>query len=129
MGQPAVASGDRVQGTCQIHQRPSPSGGPVPAGPLPFSAPLSRALSASVTVEGRAAAVVGSNGVNKPAHAGLHASDPYAVSSAQVGQVVRGSSSVYFDGQPAAYSTCSATMCGNVATTVTGTATKVVIGP
>lgn len=129
MGQPAVASGDRVQGTCQIHQRPSPSGGPVPAGPLPFSAPLSRALAASVTVEGRTAAVVGSNGVNRPAHAGLHASDPYVVSSAQVGQVVRGSRSVFFDGHPAAYSACGATMCGNAPASVTGTATTVIVGP
>jgi hypothetical protein len=128
MGQPAVVSGDRVRGMCARHQRPSPSGGPVPAGPLPFSAPLDKGLATTVTIEGRAAGVVGSNGRNQPAHAGLHASDPHMVAATQVGRVVRGSRSVFFDGKPAAYSSCGVTMCGKAPAAITGSASTVTVG-
>ena len=129
MGQPAVVAGDQIRGVCQIHQRPSPSGAPVPAGPVPFSAPITQALAVTVTIEGKPAGVAGSNGLNSPPHIGLHGTDPYMAPPTQVGQIVGGSSSVFFDGQPAAYSNCTVTMCAQLPGTIVGTAVTVMVGP
>jgi uncharacterized Zn-binding protein involved in type VI secretion len=129
MGQPAVVMGDAIRGTCAVHQIPSPSGAPMPAGPLPFSSPLMQALATTVTIGGKPAAVVGSSGLNQPPHVGLHASDPYLAPPTQRGQVVVGSATVFFDGQPAAYTGCQVTICAQVPGTLTGTATTVMVGP
>lgn len=129
MGQPAVVLGDTIRGTCAIHQVPSPSGAPMPAGPLPFSAPLTQGLATTVTIQGQLAAVAGASGLNQPPHVGLHASDPFLAPPAQVGQVVTGSATVRFDGRPAAYTGCPVTICGQAPGTLTGTATTVSVGP
>jgi uncharacterized Zn-binding protein involved in type VI secretion len=129
MGQPAVVANDRIVGSCATHVVPSPSGSPMPSpGPLPFSAPLASGLATTVKIGGKFAAVQGSSGVNTPGHPGLHASDPFIVPTSQQGKVVAGSSTVTFDGKPAAYSGCQVTSCAAPAQ-VTGSATKVTVAP
>jgi uncharacterized Zn-binding protein involved in type VI secretion len=128
MGAPAVVANDRIVGSCAIHQVPSPSGSPMPSpAPLPFSAPLTTGLATTVKVGGKFAAVQNSSGLNTPAHAGLHASDPYLAPPSQQGKVVTGSSTVTFDGKPAAYSGCPVTVCGSAPAQVTGTGTTVLV--
>jgi uncharacterized Zn-binding protein involved in type VI secretion len=115
--------GDRITGTC-IHPVPSPPGAPVPT-PLPFSAPLLQGLAFSVLIEGKAAAVVGSAGLNTPSHVGI--SDAFAESNLQRGTVTGGSATVLFEHRPAARTGSSATTC-NAPGVVTGTAARVLIG-
>lgn len=130
MGQPAVVMGDAIRGTCAIHQIPNPaSGAPQPAPPMPFNAPLMQGLATTVMIGGKAAAVAGSTGYNQPPHVGLHASDPYMTPTTQIGQVVAGSGTVYFDGKPAAYTGCQVSMCAQTPAMVTGTAATVLVGP
>jgi uncharacterized Zn-binding protein involved in type VI secretion len=130
MGAAAVVANDRIVGSCALHMVPSPTGSPMPSpAPLPFSAPLTTGLATTVKVGGKFAAVQGSSGLNTPAHAGLHASDPYLTPSIQEGRVITGSSSVLFDGKPAAYSGCPVTSCASLPATVTGTAATVTVAP
>jgi uncharacterized Zn-binding protein involved in type VI secretion len=129
MAQPAV-QGDMIQGNCLpgTHQVPSPSGGPMsnPA-PLPFAGPLTEGLVSSVTIGGRAVAVVGSAGDNRPPHIGLHASDPAQVNvKLQVGKVTTGSATVTFGGKAAATSQSQCKICGGTATIMT-TVTNVTV--
>lgn len=129
MGQPACVMGDKVTGTCAVHQIPNPaSGAPQPAPPMPFSAGLVQSLSTTVLIGGKPAAVVGSSGPNVPPHVGLHPSDPFMVPTTQTGTVVAGSSSVLFDGKPAAKTGSSATICAGAPGQVVGTASNVLIG-
>lgn len=112
MGAPAIVMGDRITGTCPIHQIPNPaSGAPQPGPPMPFSAPITIGTVATVLIGGKPAAVVGCSGVNTPPHVGLHATDPYFAPPMQVGRVVSGSPTVLIGGQPAATQTSSATCC------------------
>jgi uncharacterized Zn-binding protein involved in type VI secretion len=112
LGTPAIVMNDRITGTCAIHQIPNPaSGAPQPSPPVPFSAPLSQGLETKVLIGGKAAAVMGSSGMNTPPHVGLHVSDPYAVPTMQIGRIVKGSRSVLFGGKPAASQSSSATCC------------------
>ena len=67
MSAPAIVQGDRVMGICPNH---TVGGPPVPAGPLPFSAPLTLGLVPTVLIGGRPAAVVGASGYNTPPHTG-----------------------------------------------------------
>src|SRR5438132_9743372 len=104
MGQPACVMGDKVTGTCALHQIPNPaSGAPQPAPPMPFSAPLVQNLSTTVLIGGKPAAVAGSSGLNAPPHVGLHPADPFMVPTTQMGTVMVGSTTVLFDGKPAAH--------------------------
>lgn len=129
MGTPAVVLGDRIVGTCAIHQIPSPtSGAPQPGPPMPFSAPLLQGLATQVLVAGKPAAVVGSSGTNAPPHVGLHASDPFMAPTQQTGRVVAGSATVLFEGKPAANTGCGVTICSGTPGQVTGSATTVLIG-
>lgn len=111
MGAPAIVRNNRITGTCPMHQVPAPSG-TAPAGPLPFSAPITSGLVDSVLIGGQPAAVLGSSGQNSPPHLGLHASDPFAVAKVQVGRITSGSASVLIGGKPAATATAQATCCG-----------------
>lgn len=122
MSGPAIVQNDRIVGQCPIHQIPSPSGAPQPSPPLPFSAPLTLGLATNVQIGGKPAAVLGSSGYNSPAHAGLHASDPYMVAMVQVGRVATGSSTVLIEGKPAATAQSACTCCvtpGQLVATVT----------
>jgi len=128
MAQPLVM-GDKVQGQCAIHQVPNPaSGAPQPSpAPLPFSAPLLTGLEQTVTIGGKAVAVVGSSGMNTPPHVGLHPSDPFFVPNTQQGMVVSGSPTVTAGGKPIATTMGQVAMCAQVPGTPVSTVTDVTV--
>ena len=128
MAQPMV-QGDRVQAQCGTHLIPNPASGvPQPAPPMPFSAPLLTNLATTVTIGGKAAAVVGSGGMNTPPHVGLHPSDPYMAPPTQMAQVMVGATNVLIEGKPAATSQSQATCCGLPVGTCVPSVTNVTIG-
>jgi uncharacterized Zn-binding protein involved in type VI secretion len=108
MAQPLVM-GDKIQGNCAAHQIPSASG-TAPAGLLPFSAPLLSGLEATVTIGGKAVAVVGSSGYNTPPHVGI-VDPPYASPTMQEGKVLSGSQTVTAGGKAVATSSSKVSMC------------------
>lgn len=126
MGSPAIVAGDKVMGTCPNHLIPSPSG-TAPAGPLPFSAPISLDTIATVLIGGKPAAVVGSSGYNMPPHVGI-VDGAFATPTSQVGRILTGSPTVLVGGKPAATSSSSAAMCVTPASTVVPTVMSVLIG-
>ena len=129
MPAPAIVMGDRVTGMCPIHQIPGPPvGNPILGPPMPFSAPLTMNLATTVFIGGKPAAVMGSQGMNTPPHVGLHASDPFMVPTMQMGRVVTGSPTVFFNNKPAATAQSSAMMCATPAATIVPTAVTVLIG-
>jgi len=109
MGSPALVLGDKITGTCSNHLIPSASG-TQPAGPLPFSAPLTVNLVNTVIIGGKAAAVMGSSGVNTPPHPGI-VDGAFAAPLAQIGRVISGSTSVLIGGKAAANVQSKCTMC------------------
>ena len=100
MAQPLVM-GDKVQGNCSIHQIPNPASGRAPArpGPCPSRPRSSMGLEQTVTIGGKAVAVMGSSGYNTPPHVGLHPSDPNMVPTTQEGKVLSGSPTVTAGGK------------------------------
>ena len=96
---------------------------------MPFSAPLTQSLATTVVIGGKPAAVQGSQGLNTPPHTGLHSSDPHMAPPTQIGRVLKGSSTVMFDGKPAAFSNCTTGVCLNAPGMLQGTAATVLIGP
>jgi uncharacterized Zn-binding protein involved in type VI secretion len=128
MAQPLVM-GDKVQGQCAVHQVPSPSGAPMPSpSPLPFSAPLVQSLDPTVTIGGKAVAVVGSSGLNTPPHVGLHASDPCIVPNLQQGMVLSGAPTVTVGGKPLATTDSQVSMCMQVPGQAVSTVSDVTVG-
>jgi len=129
MGAPAIVMGDKVTGSCAIHQIPNPASGvPQPGPPMPFSAPITIGTVPTVLIGGKPAAVVGCSGMNTPPHVGLHASDPYMVPTMQEGRVIVGSATVLIGGKPAAKTGCQVSTCAQVPGTIAGTASTVLIG-
>ncbi len=129
MGAPAAVAGDRISGTCAIHQIPNPaSGAPQPGPPFPFSASLTAGLASRTLIAGKPAATAGSSGLNAPPHVGLHPADPFMAPPMQQGQVVGGSATVLIEGKPAATSASTATMCAGAPGTLAGSAATVLIG-
>lgn len=128
MSAPAIVMGDRITGQCPNHMIPNPAtGAPQPSPPLPFSAPLLQGVVSTVLIGGKAAAVVGSSGMNTPPHVGLHPGDPFLAPPAQMGQVVSGSATVMIGGQPAATAQSQCTCCA-VPGSLVPTVTTVLIG-
>jgi uncharacterized Zn-binding protein involved in type VI secretion len=129
MGQPAAVMGDRISGTCAVHQIPNPaSGAPQPGPPMPFSAPVIQSLATSVLIGGKPAVVAGSMGYNTPPHVGLHPADPFMIPTQQTGTVVRGSTTVLFAGKPAAATGAQCTICAGIPGQLAGTAATVLVG-
>lgn len=128
MGQPAVLLGDSVTGVCSGHQLIGPVGTPVPAPPMPFSAPLTMATSTTVLITGKPVALVGTKGLNRPPHVGLHASDPKMAPPLQQAEITSGSGSVLIEGKGAAYANCAVTACVAAGALVAGTGATVLIG-
>lgn len=129
MGQPAAILNDRITGMCTTHQVPGPTGGPIIGPPVPFSAPLTIGLTSTVLIGGAPVAKLGSSGLNTPAHLGLYPTDPHATPPTQIGRVMAGSTTVHFEGMPAAYTGCQTSICFNLPGILTGTAVSVQIGP
>ncbi len=130
MGTPAAVLGDQITAQCPIHLIPNPATGiPQPCAPLPFAAPLLQGTVATVLIEGKPAAVVGSSGYCTPPHVGLHPADPYMVPTMQVGQVVVGSATVLIGGLPAASQSSAATVCAGLPGTVVASGLTVLVGP
>jgi uncharacterized Zn-binding protein involved in type VI secretion len=128
VGAPAIVLGDQITGQCPIHIIPNPATGiPQPSPPLPFSAPITIGVCATVMIQGKPAAVVGCTGYNTPPHVGLFPADPYMVPMMQIGTILSGSVTVLFGGQPAATATSSCTCCATPGT-ITPTVTSVQIG-
>lgn len=112
MGAPAIVMGDRITGTCAIHQVPNPASGvPQPGPPMPFSAPITIGTVPTVLIGGKPAAVVGCSGMNTPPHVALHATDPFITPPTQIGRIVSGSPTVLIGGKPAATATSTTTCC------------------
>lgn len=112
MSAPPIVMNDQITGNCTGHLVPNPSSGvPQPAPPLPFAAPLTVGLATTVTIGGKAVALVGSQGFNTPPHVGLHPSDPFMVPSSQIGTVIVGSTTVLVEGKPLATAAGQATLC------------------
>jgi len=128
MGSPAIVMGDKITGSCAIHQIPNPASGiPQSSPPLPFSAPLTQGLSTKVLIGGKAAAVMGSSGINSQVHVGLHITDPFMTPTLQVGRVLSGSTTVLVEGKPAATSSSSVLCCVEPGTLVPSV-TNVLVG-
>jgi uncharacterized Zn-binding protein involved in type VI secretion len=116
---PAIVMGDQITGQCPIHMIPNPAtGAPQPSPPLPFAAPLTMNLATKVMIGGKAAAVVGSQGLNTPPHIGLHPSDPFMAPPTEIGQIVAGSVTVMIEGKPAATAQSTCTCCATPGTLV-----------
>ncbi len=127
MAQPLVM-GDKIQGQCAAHQIPNPaSGAPQPGPPMPFSAPLLMGLEPTVTIGGKAVAVMGSQGMNTPPHVGLHPADPCMVPNMQMGNVMSGSPTVMAGGKPIATTSSQVTMCMSVPGQPVSTVTDVTV--
>lgn len=127
MAQPLVM-GDKIQGQCSIHQIPNPAtGAPQPGPPMPFSAPLLMGLEPTVTIGGKAVAVIGSQGMNTPPHVGLHPADPFMVPTTQQGTVMSGSPTVTAGGKPIATTSSQVTMCAQVPGQPISTVTDVTV--
>ena len=101
MGMPGAKQDDEVVGLdIHIVMIPSPAG-PVPTPmPMPFVGKLSGALSSTVMIDGKAAAVKGSTADNQPQH--IPAGGPFQNPPANKATVDAGSATVKFDGQDAA---------------------------
>jgi len=76
-------------------------GGTVPTSlPNPFSGTITGGCSTNVTIDGQAAATVGSTATNKPSHVPQGGS--FQTPPTNSGKVLQGSTSVFINGKPAA---------------------------
>ena len=119
-----LVQGDKITGQCPGHLIPSASG-TQPAGPLPFSAPLTDGCEASVTIGGKPVAVMGASGLNFPSHAGL--ADAFTAPNTQKGLVMSGSPTVTAGGKPIATTDSQVTMCAAVPGKPAATVTTVTV--
>lgn len=111
MGVAAIVAGNRIQGTCPNHMMPSASG-TQPAGPRPFSAPISEGTVSSVLIGGKAAAVIGAFGYNDATTHSDIVDPPFAGGpKAQIGRITSGSPTVLIGGKMAATLNSMATCC------------------
>jgi uncharacterized Zn-binding protein involved in type VI secretion len=109
MGQPAAKQGDHVVAT-DIHliQPPGPSS-PVPV-PHPFDGIINAGYVATVLIEGKPAAVVGSVAFNQP-HLPIGGS--FVAPPRNTGRIIQGSATVTIGGQPAARAGDTALTCND----------------
>jgi uncharacterized Zn-binding protein involved in type VI secretion len=105
MGAAAARLTDTVTGSdTHIVMVPTPPGAPVPTS-LPghvFSGTLTSAASSDVTIEGLAAAVVGTKATNSPPHLPVPPGTSFASPPSNSGEVSSGSSSVTINDKAAA---------------------------
>ena len=120
MGMPAAKQGDRITATDQHTVLiPSPTGTVPQVESLPFTGIIDSTLSATVSVDGRPAAVVGSMATNTPPHVPIGGT--FAVEPTNKGVITSGSGTVFFDGLPAARSADRAITCNDPVPAEVGT--------
>lgn len=114
MGAPAAKQGDRIVATdTHIVMIPTP-GGPVPTPlPHPFVGQLDGDLSSDVSIEGKAAAVVGSTATNMPSH--VPQGGPFQKPPGNKGKIMLGSTTVLINGKMAARMGDTAQTCNDPA--------------
>ena len=124
MGQPAAKQGDKVMATdTHIIMIPSP-GGPVPTPlPHPFVGMLDGSLSSNVNIEGKPAAVQGSQATNTPSH--VPQGGPFQKPPTNKATIQLGSSTVFINGKPAARNGDKAMTCNDPADMPGGTVVAV----
>lgn len=112
MGRPAAREGDRVTATdTHIVLVPGPSG-PIPTPtPLPFDGPLDAALSGTVFIDDRGAAVEGSQAHNAPPH--VAPAGPFQTPPSNLATAQSGSKTVLIDGKGALRHDDLATTCND----------------
>jgi uncharacterized Zn-binding protein involved in type VI secretion len=135
MGAKAARLTDTVTGSdTHIVMVPSPPGQPVPTS-LPghtFSGTLTSDASEDVTIEGLAAAVVGTKATNSPPHLPVPPGTSFQSPPSNSGEVSSGSSSVTIDGKAAARKDDKVRTCNDPTdadtSSITSGAAKVTIG-
>jgi uncharacterized Zn-binding protein involved in type VI secretion len=109
---PAAKQGDHIKATdIHIEMVPSPTGAVPTPTPHPFDGLLDNGLSGNVTIEGRAAATVGSTATNTPVH--IPKAGPFAKPPSNQGRIIRGSATVSINGKPAARQGDTAMTCND----------------
>lgn len=113
---PAAKQGDQVVAVdIHIVMVPSP-GGQVPTPlPHPFSGMLDGSLSSNVIVMGLPAATVGSTANNQPPHIPTPPGTAFQIPPTNQGTIIRGSSTVFINGKPAARAGDPAQTCADPA--------------
>lgn len=110
MGMPAAKQGDQVVAVdTHLILPPPPAEVPVLVPGHPFRGILDGGLSGDVSIEGRAAATVGSTATNTPPHVPLGGT--FVRPPSNRGQVVTGSPTVRINGKAAARSGDTAKTC------------------
>lgn len=114
MGNPAAKKGDMIVATdTHIVMIPSP-GGPVPTPlPHPFVGQIDSELSDDVNIDGQAAATQGSKASNSPPH--IPQGGSFQSPPSDQGEIIKGSSSVFINGKPAARLGDTASTCNDPA--------------
>jgi len=115
VGQPAAKQGDQIIATdIHIVLVPAPPAPPVPT-PLPhaFVGIITEALSSSVFIMGRPAAVVGSTADNTPPHLPTPPGTAFQVPPVNRSTIQSGSATVRINGKPAARNGDTAMTCND----------------
>ena len=119
MGKPVAKEGDKIVGVDTHIVMVSSPAGPVPTpSPSPFSGKLARSLAASVYVDGRQAAINGSEADNSPNHIPIGGSFQRAPSN--VGKISSASGTVLAGGVGIARMGDPATCCNDLGLENTG---------
>jgi uncharacterized Zn-binding protein involved in type VI secretion len=113
---PAAKQGDQVVAVdIHIVMVPSP-GGPVPTPlPHPFSGIIDGSLSRDVNVMGMPAATMGSTANNQPPHIPTPPGTTFQIPPTNQATIMRGSSTVFINGKPAARAGDPAQTCADPA--------------
>lgn len=116
MGKHGARQGDKIEGV-DVHITMIPAaGGVLTPTPIPgynFSGALSTGLSINVRINGRPAAIVGSEATNMPPHIPM-TGVAFQVPPTNIGQVVAGSATVRINGKPAARDGDLARTCNDI---------------
>ncbi len=114
MGQPAAKQGDQITAVdMHIVMVPSP-GGPVPTPlPHPFAGMIDGNLSPTVKIMGMPAATVGSTATNMPPHIPTPPGTMFQIPPTNRATIMRGSTTVFIGGQPAARAGDMAQTCAD----------------
>jgi uncharacterized Zn-binding protein involved in type VI secretion len=111
MGKPAAKQGDRIQAVDTHIIQPPPPATPVLVPGHVFSGLIDGSLSADVTIEGRAAATLGSTATNTPPHIPLGGT--FVNPPTNRGEIIAGSATVLINNKPAARAGDQALTCND----------------